>query len=147
MKVAIVTASKNGATRKVADLIAATLEEEYGLAPTLFAPRGLSPKDLLEYEVWLLGSSTWGNGDLHQDMDQLERDLRDLDLGKVWGAAFGTGVSMYPHYCEAVDILENRLKNSGAHIIQRGLKIDSLISLDQEAVRDWARWIGERIKE
>jgi flavodoxin I len=146
MKLAIVTASQNGATQKVAQIIADTLQEEYGIQATFFDPKRLAPGDIMEYEIWLIGSSTWGNGDLHRDMDQLERSLRDCDLSRIWGAAFGTGVSMYPHFCEAVEILENRLKNSGAHIIQRGLKIDSLTSLDQEKVQDWARWIGERVK-
>jgi flavodoxin len=85
MKLAIVTASQNGATQKVAQIIADTLQEEYGIQATFFDPKRLAPGDIMEYEIWLIGSSTWGNGDLHRDMDQLERSLRDVAIFPGFG--------------------------------------------------------------
>jgi len=142
----ILPASQNGNTLKCAKIIQNILQEEFKMESIIQSPEQISLREMKEHDIWLLGSSTWGNGDLHRNIDKLERVLRDQNLEGIWGASFGCGNSMYPHFCEAVDILETRLRNSGARIIQKGLKLDTLTGFDQSKVEDWARWLGERLR-
>lgn len=146
MKILIVYASRRGTTRKIADIIVKILEAN-GLSVDIRKASLSQASDLLKYDVLLLGSSTWEDGDLHEDMDQIERDLRDLDLKGKFAAAFGTGNSRFRYFCEAVDILETRLKHSGAKLLIPSLKSDIMEKKLQEEAEKWGQDLLKTIKE
>jgi len=138
MKILIVYASRRGTTRKIADIVSERLEAKGYLAEKKKAST-VKAADLLNYDILLLGSSTWEDGDLHEDMDQIERDLRDLDLKGKYGAAFGTGNSRFRYFCEAVDILETRLKHCGAELLLPSLKSDIMEKKLEDESEEWAK--------
>jgi len=75
--------------------------------------------DLVAYETLVLGSSTWGVGELQDDWAELAGDLPNLDLSGKRVAFFGTGSQdMYPEtFVDALGILYDALRNSGAEFI------------------------------
>jgi flavodoxin I len=46
-----------------------------------------------------------------------------VDLTGIAAAAFGSGDTAYPRFCEAVHLLEDQLKAVGAELMVDGLKI------------------------
>jgi flavodoxin I len=64
---------------------------------------------LLQYDGILLGSYTWGDGELPFEAEDFYDQFDDLDLnGKVVGC-FGSGDHAYPHFCAAVDIFQQKV--------------------------------------
>lgn len=145
MKILIVYASRRGTTRKTTQTISDILEQE-GYTVEIKKASNCKAVELKNYRIVLLGSSTWADGDLHEDLDQLERDLRDLDLKGISAAAFGTGNSRFRFFCEAVDILETRLKHSGAKLLLASLKSDIMLKRMQEDAEQWARQLVSAIE-
>jgi flavodoxin I len=74
---------------------------------------------LNEYDVLVLGSSTWGEGDIQDDWEPVLGDLGKLDLAGKKVALFGTGDQiMYEDtYCDAMGILYETLQNSHAEFV------------------------------
>jgi flavodoxin I len=74
-----------------------------------------------DYDVLILGSSTWGLGDLQDDWDAVLGDLGALHLEGKKVALFGLGdQSMYEDtYCDAMGILYEALQDSKATFVGR----------------------------
>lgn len=142
----ILYASRRGDTERVARRIGEILTEE-GLAVRVEDVRGWTLERLLPYRFVLLGSSTIGDGDIQPSMETVERRLRDADLSAWAGAAFGTGASRYVRFGWAADLLEARLRNSGARILMPRLKVDTLEGLNFNETVAWARRLAEALKE
>jgi flavodoxin I len=81
--------------------------------------------ELLDYEIILLGSSTWGDGELQDDYFDFFEALNKMDLTGKKAAAFGTGESSWSHFCAAVDTLQERLTKCGAEVAE-GFKVDGI---------------------
>ncbi|MCD4779526.1 MAG: flavodoxin domain-containing protein [Candidatus Omnitrophica bacterium] len=110
-----------------------------GLDVTVRDVASLSPKELSDYGVIILGCSTWGDGELQEDFIDFEEELRGIDLKDKRYAVFGPGESVYSQFCKAVDILGETLKQCGAHEIIEGLKVDVMGGPFEDAVRAWAK--------
>lgn len=114
-KTGIFYGSTTGTTEAVAKKIAQTLgvadEDVKNVAKS-------APSDVAPYEVLLLGTSTWGSGELQDDWYDFADGLSALDLkGKKIGL-FGCGdESMSDTFCNAVGELYKRLKPTGAEFI------------------------------
>jgi flavodoxin I len=74
-----------------------------------------------DYDVLILGSSTWGFGDVQDDWDAVLDELASLDLTGKKIAFFGFGdSSMYDEtYCDALGILYEALQDSQATFVGR----------------------------
>ncbi len=105
------------------------------------------PEELKDYDVIILGSSTWGDGELQDDFIPFEEKMRKIKLDGKKGAVFGPGNSIYPQFCKAVDILEERLKSCGAQIIIDSLKIDGDIEPQLKKAEDWGKNLGEKLNK
>ena len=88
--------------------------------------------ELKSYERILLGSYTWGDGDLSDEITGFYDELINIDLIGKMAASFGPGDSTYEHFARAVDILEETLKKQGCEIITKGLKVDSWLEDEEE---------------
>ena len=76
------------------------------------------PSDVADYEVLLLGTSTWGSGDLQDDWYDFLDGLEVLDLKDKYIALFGCGdESMSDTFCGAIGVLYERLQKTGAKFI------------------------------
>ncbi len=145
-KAIIVYGSETGNTESVAEVIAAALEDA-NFQITLKEVTQASVDELEDYDLILLGSSTWGDEEkeLQADMVDFYDDLEGADLSGKSAAAFGCGDSDYTHFCGAVDLLEERLEQIGATLLDEGLRIDG--DPDDDDAQEWAKQIATRFNK
>ncbi|KWW11039.1 flavodoxin [Peribacillus simplex] len=133
-KIIIIFASMSGNTEEMADSIAAGIKEndvDIEMIDIMDSPEA----SILEgYDGILLGAYTWGDGDLPDDFLDFYDEMDDVDLTGKKAAVFGSGDSYYTHYCAAVDILSEKLRERGADIVMEGLKVE-LTPEDEEIKR------------
>lgn len=145
-KVLIIYGSKQGKTELMASVISSVLEERKisVCCKNVFEAK---PEELLDYKFILLGSSTWSDGDLQSDFIDFERGMDDLDLKGHFGAAFGSGSSRFRFFCEAVRILESKLRSLGSRIMLPSLMVNDLDSRTEEESREWAAVLADEIEQ
>lgn len=114
-KIGIFFGSSTGTTADVAKHIA----DKLGLAEAdVHDVAKSAPSDVAPYDVLLLGSSTWGSGDLQDDWEDYITGLEALDLKGKTIAIFGCGdESMSDTFCGAVGVLYDRLQKTGAKFV------------------------------
>ena len=77
-----------------------------------------APDKVNDYDVLILGTSTWGSGDLEDDWYDFLDGLQALDLKGKKAALFGCGdETMSDTFCSGVGELYERLKPTGIQFI------------------------------
>lgn len=114
-KTGIFYGSETGTTKAVAHLLAKYLgvasEDVHDVART-------APTELGEYELDVLGSSTWGSGDMQQDWYDFLDGAKALDLKGHKIAIFGCGdETMSDTFCDAVGEIYDGLQVTGAEFV------------------------------
>lgn len=111
-KTGIFYGSTTGTTETIAKQIATLLNIQ---DTDLFNVAGTNIDAIDAYEVLLLGSSTWGFGDLQDDWEGFLDLLKNKDLTDKTVALFGCGDgSAYDTtFCDAIGIIYEALQNSG----------------------------------
>jgi flavodoxin I len=135
-KILIIYGSTMGNTEKLAEKIISELKSE---EINIFSKNvtDATVDDFLEYNILLFGSSTWGDGDLQDDFADFLPKLESIELKGKKGAVFGPGDSNYDKFCEAVNIIENSVKNCGLSLYVNGLKIDGEIEDSEDLIHEW----------
>ncbi|OJX68628.1 flavodoxin FldA [Magnetospirillum sp. 64-120] len=113
MRVMVVYGSDQGCTRGIANRIAGKLNGK-----SLDIKKARSA-DLEAAQLLILGSPTYGCGDLQSDWEDRIAVLDKADLDGKTVALFGMGDQMtYPEcFCDAVGILYDRLLAKGARVV------------------------------
>lgn len=119
----IVYTSMTGNTEKMAKAIGDGLKES-GIHAAIKDSILVFPDELLNYDGILLGSYTWNNGELPDELVDFYEEMNQIDLSGKRAAVFGSGDTAYPNFCKAVEILEERLLNQRAMIVLPGLKME-----------------------
>ncbi|MDF2645699.1 MAG: flavodoxin [Paenibacillus sp.] len=132
-KIIIVFASMTGNTEEMADAIAEGLKEE-GIEPVVKNVIDTNAEEITHYDGILLGSYTWGDGDLADDFLDFYDEMDDIQLDGKKAAVFGSCDSSYSEYGAAVDTLVTKLKELGAEVTLEGLKIELSPSKDDKAL-------------
>lgn len=87
---------------------------------------------ILDYDVIILGSNTWGDGDMPPLMrkvcDYLNQESVDEQLKDKITAVFGTGETGYHHYCASVNMMTDLLRGRSNLIVT--LKVEQLYCSD-----------------
>lgn len=114
-KIGIFYGSATGTTEKIAKRIGELL----GVSPDdILDVASTAPSKVGDYDLLVLGSSTWGAGDLEDDWYDFLDGLEALDLAGKEIALFGCGdETMSDTFCSAVGEIHDRLHNSGATFI------------------------------
>lgn len=136
--------SSTGTTQEIAGRIADKLDLAKDCIKDV---SNLTKEDVEKTDVLLLGSSTWGSGDLQDDWYSGMDTLKTANLdGKVI-ALFGCGDSQSfgDTFCNAIGNLYNALKNSGATFVGF-MPTDGYDYSDSEAVVD-GQFVGLAIDE
>lgn len=60
-------------------------------------------------------------------------------------ACFATGDSSFEHFCGSVDVIEARLVELGAVLMQEGLKIDGDLQSGEADVEEWTSRLAEQL--
>jgi flavodoxin I len=108
MRMAIVYSSKTGNTEEVVHLIWQLFLEEK-IDVTLFRVEEFPIMDLTNYEAVVIGTYTWGNGEIPQEMMELYHVFETMEVKKLLSGVVGTGDSGYPKFCGAVDEFKDML--------------------------------------
>ncbi len=117
-KTAIIYGSTTGTTEDIAGRIASQLnvgkEDIYEISK-------VTADTVAPYDTLLLGTSTWGSGDLQDDWYDGVETLKGADLAGKKIALFGCGdASSYSDtFCSAMGTIYNDLKDSGATFVGR----------------------------
>ncbi|MCD1257413.1 flavodoxin [Paenibacillus athensensis] len=122
-QVIVVYASMTGNTEEMAEAVAAGLREA-GVEPVLVSVLDAHAAKLQNYDGFLLGAYTWGDGDLPDEFLDFYEELDEVDLQGMKGAVFGSADSSYRHYGAAIRILEEKITERGAVKALEGLKIE-----------------------
>ncbi|KUP22960.1 flavodoxin [Paenibacillus sp. DMB5] len=122
-KVLVAYASLTGNTEEIAELIAEGIRQAGGEA-VLKSVTDCNADEINNYEAVVLGAYTWGDGELPDEFLDFYEEMDELDLAGFKAAAFGSGDTGYSIYCGAVDLIEEKLKERGAKIVQESLKIE-----------------------
>ena len=115
-KTAIIYGSTTGTTEDIAGRIASKLniakEDMYEISK-------VTADTVAGYDTLLLGSSTWGSGDLQDDWYDGIETLKGADLAGKKIALFGCGdsSSYSDTFCSALGTIYNDLKDSGATFV------------------------------
>lgn len=119
MQVTILYGSSTGATQNVAEMIAQNLEAE----TTLIDVANANIDNLQNAENIILGTSTWGEGDLQDDWESFLPQLQEINWDGKKVALFGLGdqETYYDSFADGLGILFETLKNQGAQIIGDGI--------------------------
>lgn len=114
MATAIFYATSTGNTTEIADKIAEALGgiEVFDLSST-----GVDKMN--EYDKVIIGGSTWGEGELNDDWDEIWDDFAALDLSSKTIALFGLGdqEGYGEDFCNAMGIMYEQVSASGATIV------------------------------
>jgi flavodoxin I len=103
MKVAIVYTSGTGNTEEVATIMHSLLNAE------LFTVTQFKLSEMTKYDAIIIGTYTWGDGDIPEEMIRLYKAFELHDVKHVVTGIFGTGDSFYPKFCGAVDQFRDML--------------------------------------
>lgn len=141
MKIAVFYGSSTGTCEALANKIAEKFETS-----DVFSATELSVDKIAEYDLLVLGSSTWGDGDLQDDWFDGVEVLKSADLSGKKVALFACGdCGCYPDtFCGAMKYLYDACE--GADILGTGIPTDGYDFGDSEAVVDGA-WVGCALDE
>ena len=143
-KTGIFFGSSSGTTEDVAGRIAGKLgvaeEDIHNVADASVA-------DVEQYEVLLLGSSTWGAGDLQDDWEGFLGDLKGADLNGKIVALFGCGdsSSFSDTFCDAIGTIYAALQDKGCKFI--GAVDASGYSFDSSTAKVGDNFVGLALDE
>ena len=115
-KTAIIYGSTTGTTEDIAGRIASKLNIAQG---DIYEISKVTADTVAGYATLLLGSSTWGSGDLQDDWYDGIETLKGADLAGKKIALFGCGdsSSYSDTFCSALGTIYNDLKDSGATFV------------------------------
>lgn len=109
-----------GSTTGTTESVARTIAEKLGIPSSDVYDVSKMTADVAgSYEALILGTSTWGDGELQDDWYDSIKVLKGMDLSGKTVALFGCGdsESYSDTFCDGMGILFEDLKNSGCHFI------------------------------
>lgn len=139
----ILYASEMGNTQDIAQKMAEGIRAG-GVTPKVKDAFGATADEITDYDAFLFGSGTTGDGELPDEAQDIYDDLDALDLKGVPCAVFGAGDTSYELYCEAVNTIHKKLDDLGADLILPDFKVDFSMSPEEEKQ---ARQLGKQFAE
>ena len=115
-KIALFYGSTTGNTLRIAEMI----RSGFGIRVLdIFSVDSAGTDDLRRYEILILGTSTWGYGELQDDWAAFESRLDSIDFSGKKVALFGVGDQMsYPDtFVDGMGLLYEKAKEKGATIV------------------------------
>lgn len=115
-KMGIIYGSSTGTCESIAETIA----EKLGIASAdVIDASKITADKVGEYDVLLLGTSTWGDGELQDDWYDAVKVVKAVGLTGKTVALFGCGdsESYCDTFCDGMRIIYDQLKDSGCTLI------------------------------
>lgn len=123
MSIAIVYGSNGGATEAAAQLI----HKKLGLEADILDIAEAGVDCFGNYDKFIIGTSTWGEGDYQDDWDDVVGDFENVEFGGKTVAFFGLGDQdgYEDNFLDAMGNLHDIAKGNGANIVGDGWSTDS----------------------
>ncbi|WP_417637825.1 flavodoxin [Enterococcus faecalis] len=119
----IVYASMTGNTEEIADIVAEAFED-LELEVEIDECTQVDAADFEEYDICVVATYTYGDGDLPDEIVDFYEDLQEIDLsGKIFGVC-GSGDTFYDDFCKSVDDFEAVFTQIGAKKGADSVKVD-----------------------
>lgn len=142
-QIALVYTSVTGNTEALGRMIGSCFSEEVDVSLFRIAEFPLSR--LGSYDAVIVGTYTWGKGDIPKEMYNLYEVIESLDRKNLITAVFGTGDSFYPNYCGAVDRFRDMLYAQTDLAVT--LKVELMLQeRDLHRCRKFAELVQNRLK-
>ena len=109
-----------GSSTGTCESIAQTIAEKLGIASAdVIDASKITTEKVGDYDVLLLGTSTWGDGELQDDWYDAIKAVKAADLKGKTVALFGCGdsESYCDTFCDGMGIIYDQLKNSGCTFV------------------------------
>ena len=106
-KLAIVYTSATGHTECLARMIADASVRQ-GLQPDVFPVKKFGLAELSRYDIVLIGTYTWMNGEIPKQLQRLFEAI-EQQHGDLITGVFGTGDRCFATYCGAVNLFRDML--------------------------------------
>ncbi|MDN7242359.1 flavodoxin domain-containing protein [Planococcus sp. N028] len=107
-RIAVVYASVTGNTQAAAEIITAIASEK-ALELEVWRVEDFSLTELSRYDAVLVGTYTWGSGEVPREMRALFEAFERLGRKELVTAVFGTGDSFFAEFCGAVNRFRDML--------------------------------------
>ena len=141
-KIVIIYGSSTGTTQAVAEAIASRLDVK-----DVFDVATITKGQVEPYDVLILGTSTWGDGELQDDWNDGINVIKSVNLAGKDVALFGCGDSMAysDTFCNGMHLLKEELEGTGCNFIG-GIPADGYSYSDSTAVEE-GEFIGAAIDD
>lgn len=128
--------SSGGTTESIAQKIGAALNSRGFVADVINISQA-SASEMEKYDKLILGTSTWGMGDLQDDWENFIPELENIDFNGRTVAFFGTGDqdTYTDTFLDAMGILYEKVLDSQVNIIG-GWPVDGYSFSESKAVID-----------
>ena len=138
MNVKIIYGSTTGNTETVANLIASQMNDH---KVELINASAASLDQVTGSDLVILGSSTWGYGDIQDDFLTFYDKMDSTTFQGMKVAIFGCGdsESFSDVFCEAVNLIEEKVISLGANVVIESLKVDGDYSNQLEMIETFAK--------
>lgn len=151
MKTLIVYGTLSGSTMTAAQLICDTLAAA-GHETMLVTADSSAKEQIASHDAVVFASPSWEDqGKDGQPLPEIRELIESFDAAALNGkkiALAGLGDSSYEHFCGAVDVMEDLLKQKGvSDFATEHLKIDKYYSTpdNEQKVKDWATSLGKAL--
>jgi flavodoxin I len=117
--IGVFVGSSNGNTEEAANIICESLFQQTGLSIDLYNIKDEDVDAVLEYDVVLLGCSTWYDGQLQDNWSEKFDEFKKLKLAGKPVALFGAGdqVGYAASFQDALGILGRAARAAGGKIV------------------------------
>jgi len=132
------------------ELAASTLRTS-GHEVEVVSVESASPDALSAYDALIIASPSWEDqGKDGQPLPEIRMFLERVTAEHLKDkkvALMGLGDTSYPHYCGAIDVMEDMLKKLSIAPIVPSLRIDKYYSLreNEDNVKNWASELGKAL--
>ena len=109
-----------GSSTGTCESIAQTIAEKLGVASVdVIDASKITTEKVGGYDILLLGTSTWGDGELQDDWYDAIKTVKTADLNGKIVALFGCGdsESYCDTFCDGMGVIYDQLKNSGCTFV------------------------------
>lgn len=139
--------SLSGNTKKIADCLEMALKD-HQIHVIKKAMADCTSENIKQFDTVILGSYTWGKGELPKGCLRFFEDIADLDLSSKSFAIFGSGDSSHEVFCAAVDLLEARIHEKNGQLLTKSLKMELAPTSEDELqqCQQFAKHISQAVK-
>jgi flavodoxin I len=146
MNTLLIYATYSGSTLEVSNYIA----EEFNVQRkeiTIKDARQVEPEEFNNYDLIILGSPTWGEGEAHELFKRLFEKSAGFTFPNKKFAVFALGDTSYQHFCAAADTLGEFVKNLKGKLIVDPLKINNFYFNQNEEFPKITNWTQKIISK